>query len=287
MLRLYRVLYLYTVGFCAALVEPTQRARDRERLLELVFTAYSQLWDEALGVRHCTHMCVCTHAYAKHRGARSVGHICKRLCMQTAPSSSSLQCARVCMMTCVTQISFRSEIVDVLRTKSDAVTAMNHMAEELATIKQEHAALQVSQAQMHTHLCNPHCTARIHPCKPCKYRGNTYLPHTHSTVTCSLPHHADHTLCFSVCVLSQERLNQFVRGNIDNMLAYRMVKDTAATVEGELMSSCSHSTCTRDHAPSKCDVCHHCAESSFVRCVCVIQARRACCQPPMIPCVSS
>ena len=49
-LRLYRVLYLYSVGFCAAVLEPTERARDRERLLEAVFKSSAQLWDEALGV---------------------------------------------------------------------------------------------------------------------------------------------------------------------------------------------------------------------------------------------
>lgn len=49
-LRLYLVLYLYSVGFCAALLEPTERARDREQLLEAVFKAFAQLWDEALGV---------------------------------------------------------------------------------------------------------------------------------------------------------------------------------------------------------------------------------------------
>jgi hypothetical protein len=38
------------VGFCDAVEEPTAQARNREELLELVFKAYAQLWDEALGV---------------------------------------------------------------------------------------------------------------------------------------------------------------------------------------------------------------------------------------------
>jgi hypothetical protein len=32
-------------------LEPTERARSREELLESVFSAFAQLWDEALGVR--------------------------------------------------------------------------------------------------------------------------------------------------------------------------------------------------------------------------------------------
>jgi hypothetical protein len=42
---------LTQVGFCDAVDEPTARAHRREELLELVFKAYAQLWDEALGVR--------------------------------------------------------------------------------------------------------------------------------------------------------------------------------------------------------------------------------------------
>jgi hypothetical protein len=41
---------LLQVGFCAAVLEPTERARGREELLESVFSAFAQLWDEALGV---------------------------------------------------------------------------------------------------------------------------------------------------------------------------------------------------------------------------------------------
>ena len=50
-LRLYRLLYIYSVGFCTAVVEPTQRAKYKDQLLELVFQTYAKLWDEALGVR--------------------------------------------------------------------------------------------------------------------------------------------------------------------------------------------------------------------------------------------
>jgi len=49
-LKLYRVLYSYTVGFCDAVDEPTAHAHHREELLELVFKVYMQLWEEALGV---------------------------------------------------------------------------------------------------------------------------------------------------------------------------------------------------------------------------------------------
>ena len=44
---------MYTqVGFCTAILEPTERARGREALLEAVVAAYQQLWDEAMGVRN-------------------------------------------------------------------------------------------------------------------------------------------------------------------------------------------------------------------------------------------
>lgn len=34
------------------MLEPTERARERESLLESVFKVYASLWDEALGVSH-------------------------------------------------------------------------------------------------------------------------------------------------------------------------------------------------------------------------------------------
>ena len=49
-LRLYRLLYVYSAGFCTAVLEPTQRAKYKEQLLELIFQTYAKLWDEALGV---------------------------------------------------------------------------------------------------------------------------------------------------------------------------------------------------------------------------------------------
>jgi hypothetical protein len=42
------------------------------------------------------------------------------------------------------QISFHSEIVDALRTKTDAVVTMKAMAAELATVRGESQELQVS-----------------------------------------------------------------------------------------------------------------------------------------------
>ncbi|KAL6759891.1 hypothetical protein V8C86DRAFT_3024605, partial [Haematococcus lacustris] len=118
-LRLYRTLYLYSLGFCAALLEPTEGAREREALLEKVFAVYAQLWDEALG------------------------------------------------------ISFPSELQSALRTKSEAVAALSELSQELESSRGE-------------------------------------------------------------CRQLQERLNQFVRGNIDHMLAWRMMQDKAATTEGEV-----------------------------------------------------
>ena len=50
-LRLYRLLYEHSVGFCTAVLEPTKAARHRDELLETVFQTYAKLWDEALGVR--------------------------------------------------------------------------------------------------------------------------------------------------------------------------------------------------------------------------------------------
>ncbi len=41
------------------------------------------------------------------------------------------------------QISFQSEIVDVLRTKTDAVTAMTAMSAEMRAVRAEHDELQV------------------------------------------------------------------------------------------------------------------------------------------------
>jgi hypothetical protein len=50
-LRLYRVMYLFTAGFCSSVLQPLQRAHNREALLERIILAYAQLWDEAVGVR--------------------------------------------------------------------------------------------------------------------------------------------------------------------------------------------------------------------------------------------
>lgn len=44
-------LWSLQVGFCDAVEEPTAEAMHREELLELVFKAYAQLWDEVIGVR--------------------------------------------------------------------------------------------------------------------------------------------------------------------------------------------------------------------------------------------
>lgn len=39
--QLYRTLYTYSTGFCAAVFEPVRGARQREQLLESVFAAYA------------------------------------------------------------------------------------------------------------------------------------------------------------------------------------------------------------------------------------------------------
>eukprot|EP00798_Chlamydomonas_sp_ICE-L_P008714 gene8714-33694_t len=118
-IKLYRVLYLYTVGFCSAVLEPTQTANRRDQLLEGVFKAYAALWDEAVGV------------------------------------------------------SFESELVEALRHKTDAVMAMNGMNKDLNSTKAESEEL-------------------------------------------------------------KGRLNEFVRGNIDNLMAHRLLKDKSASLEGEV-----------------------------------------------------
>lgn len=48
--RLYQVLYAYSTGFYGAVLEPTQHAKHKDRLMDVIIQTYAQLFDEALGL---------------------------------------------------------------------------------------------------------------------------------------------------------------------------------------------------------------------------------------------
>ena len=50
MQRLYRVLHIYSLGFQQVVADITARAQNRQQLLPAIWTAFSQLWEEALQV---------------------------------------------------------------------------------------------------------------------------------------------------------------------------------------------------------------------------------------------
>jgi hypothetical protein len=123
-------------------LEPTERARQREALLESVFRTYAALWDEALGIRFHSEMANVRAKQYCHL-VHNLGDRCARRSWHGKTSTSQ-----------------------VLRTKTGAVAKMKDMAAELHQVRASNAELQVRTRDARP--CTAPCIfSQASCCNPC------------------------------------------------------------------------------------------------------------------------
>ena len=233
--RLYRLLHIYSLGFHQVVGEVTLHASERRQLLQTVWKAFIQLWEDALQVpfgsselesESSVVLCrlhSCQHcATLRAERQRSIWHGCCLLLFLSTDFSKKFLHANL-LPANLMQVSFQSEMVELVQERDHLVAAYMTAQDAAVDMQQQNRCVNTCQ-----HACLP-CTAgacqQQHPGQSCIHFSHAQTMQTIKCVSLTelLMHRELH-----------ERLRSLVGGAITRMARERVCKGHMAELESQL-----------------------------------------------------